>query len=114
MPTARHSHSMLVFETATSHLKTARKMSSVFVIGGIGSNMEYNNSIEQYDIDKGLWSTLNLKNAVLLNIVGAFACQLNEKEILIFGGYKYHINSETIYENDQKESVNVFIFYFSY
>lgn len=107
MPTARHSHSMLIFETATSHLKTAKRISFVFVIGGIGRNMEYNNSIEQYDIKKGMWTTFHLKNAVLLNTVGPFACQLNEKEILIFGGFKYHINSETIYERDQKEAVTI-------
>lgn len=106
MINARHSHSMILFEANTSHLKTAKKFASLFVIGGIGANHEYINTIEQFDIEKSTWNFFQIRNAVELNIVGPFSCQINDQEILIFGGCKYYINNETVFGGNSMEVVN--------
>lgn len=105
MLNARHSHTMILFEASTSHLKTAKKLAYLYIIGGIGSNHEYINSIERYDIEKSTWQVFPLRNAIELNIVGPFSCQINEQEILIFGGCKYYLNNETVFGGNALEVV---------
>lgn len=105
MLTPRHSHSMLIFEQSTSHLKTAKKIGTLYLFGGIGKNKEYNNSIEKYDIEKNTWSFFLIRNPIEFNIIGPFACQLNSEQIIVFGGYKYYLNSETVYSGNHKQDV---------
>lgn len=95
MLNARHSHSMILYEAATSQLKTAKKVAYLYLIGGIGSTHDYINTIERFDIEKSVWEIFQIRNAVEINIVGPFAAQINENEILIFGGCKYYLNNET-------------------
>lgn len=106
MLNARHSHSMILYEASTSHLKTAKKLAYLFIIGGIGADQEYINSIERFDIDKNIWQNFQIRNAVMLNIVGPFSCQINDYEILIFGGSKYYLNSETVFGGKTGELVS--------
>ena len=110
MLTARHSHSMILFETSTSHLKTAKKLSFLFLIGGIGSNLEYNNQVERFDIEKNVWTIFHIRNPIQLNIVAPFACQINDQQIIIFGGHKYYLNNATIFQGDQLESVSQYFY----
>jgi N-acetylneuraminic acid mutarotase len=105
MLNARHSHTMILFEATTSHLKTAKKLASLFIIGGIGSDHGYINSIERFDIEKNIWEQFAIRNAVELNIVGPFSCQINDNEILVFGGCKYYINNETVFGGNANEVV---------
>jgi N-acetylneuraminic acid mutarotase len=109
MINARHSHTMILFEATNSHLKTAKKLASLFVIGGIGADHEYINSIERFNIEKNSWELFQIRNAVEMNIVGPFSCQINDEEILIFGGCKYYINNETVFGGNAMEVVSEFV-----
>ena len=110
MLNARHSHTMILYQAFTSHLKTAKKNAYLFIIGGIGANQEYINSIERFDIEKNLWQNFQIRNAVELNIVGPFSCQINDQEILIFGGSKYYMNSETVFGGNSAKMVSSLFF----
>jgi regulator of replication initiation timing len=87
---ARHSHVAVFFDP--NHKQTLsidRKPASLFVLGGIGSNKRYVTAIERMDLDKGFWVEYNLKNSLPLELIGPFCSQINSKELVIFGGFKY-------------------------
>lgn len=89
MKYARHSHSIFVFETQEKSNTKEKKTASIYVLGGIGVDKQYVRTIEKFDFDKGFWTECPLKNGLGPELVGPFATQINEKEILIFGGFKY-------------------------
>ena len=91
-------------------MKTAKKNAFLFVIGGIGDNSNYINTIEKYDIEKSVWSNFVLRNPVEMNMVGPFSCQINEQEIFLFGGYKFYLNNETEYGGNNLLTVIYFLF----
>lgn len=87
---ARHSHVSVIFDP--NHKQTLsidRKPISLFVIGGIGANKRYVSAIERLDLDKGFWTEYVLKNSAPVELVGPFCAQINPKELIIFGGFKY-------------------------
>lgn len=90
MINARHSHVSVIFDP--NHKQTLsidRKPISLFVIGGIGANRRYVSAIERLDLDKGFWTEYVLKNSAPVELVGPFCAQINPKELIIFGGFKY-------------------------
>lgn len=90
---ARHSHSAIVFDPNTKKtLSIDKKTASIFVIGGIGLNRRYVSIIEKYDFDKGFWTEFSLKNNFQFELIGPFCAQINSKEVVVFGGFKYHVN----------------------
>lgn len=92
---ARHSHAAVFFDpNGKNTLSIGRKSVSLFVLGGIGPNKRYVTAIERLDLDKGFWVEYHLKNSLPLELVGPFCAQINHKELVIFGGFKY-LSSET-------------------
>lgn len=91
MLNARHSHAAVIYDP--NHKQTLsidRKPVSLYVLGGIGANRRYVTAIEKLDLEKGFWTEYVLKNSFPLELVGPFCAQINPKELVIFGGFKYH------------------------
>lgn len=86
----RHSHALCILESSEKGVKNEMKNSAhVYAFGGIGANKQYVELIERFDIERGSWVEFPLKSCVSMQLVGPLATQINDKEIVVFGGLKY-------------------------
>jgi hypothetical protein len=85
---ARHSHCAVLYE---SHDKTKldRRPSCLYLFGGIGVDKRYVTQIEKFDIERNSWSEIDFQNSFNFTVIGPFGHQINDNEILLFGGFKY-------------------------
>ena len=88
---------------------------SVFLFGGLKENNEINQNVIKYDVDINKWFPVSFVYDDEIQQSGKFSfpylagcCQINEEEILIFGGKDYNLNfSSQILIMEIKETVNV-------
>jgi hypothetical protein len=68
----------------------------LFKFGGLGESLSPNPSIERYDMERDMWSLIQLEEATKFSVsskktgglLSTSAClQINRNEILVFGGY---------------------------
>ena len=118
MKNARHSHTITIYQPSDKFIKDDKRVSFIYVFGGINTNSRYETSIEKFDLDRNSWATLKFNNAFDFCSINGFAHQLNDNEIILFGGSRYTEDYVGPKKNGQSEFItypfnNPYIFIFN-
>lgn len=99
---ARHSHCAVLYDSYDK-TKLDRKPPCLYVFGGIGVDKRYVSQIEKYDILRNSWSVIDFQNSFNFTVIGPFGHQINDNEIILFGGFKYLESKESNLKNMGKD-----------
>lgn len=86
---ARHSHTAVLYQPSDKLAKSDKRLPTIFVFGGIGVDRRYQTSIERFDIERNSWAVIYFDNSFEFGSINSFGCQINDNEIILFGGSKY-------------------------
>lgn len=86
---ARHSHTAVLYQPSDKLLKVDKRQPTIYVFGGIGIDRRYQTSIERFDIKRNSWTVIDFGNSFEFGSVNGFGAQINDNEVLLFGGSKY-------------------------
>lgn len=88
MKFARHSFVAVLAENLEKD-SLDKRPPTIFIFGGIGENGRYIGTIEKYDIQRNSWSEVMTQKSYEYTGISPFGIQINNSEILLFGGLKY-------------------------
>ena len=103
---ARHSHTMVCYHPSDKLTKIDKRQPTIYVFGGIGLDRRYQNKIERFDIERNSWSVIDFDNSFEFSSINGFGHQINDNEILLFGGSKYLEDMTGVVKDGRAEFIN--------
>ncbi len=64
-------------------------------------------------MDRNIWISMDFQNSFNFTVIGAFGHQMNDSELILFGGFKYLETHDTILTETKKKSTEFVLYPFN-